>query len=766
MEPKPNPTPLSSLGLYLGVAFLAFFSCLVLGRSYYDNDLIYQFVPFRIFLKNQLAQGHFPLWNPYLFGGQPFFANPNTMMCYPLTYLTLLFPIPYDLGVFFFIHMVLAAGGAHFWLKSLRLSENACRMGALAFALSGVFWWELIHLQILAAYALFPWLMGLLEGLFKEWSRPRAFLAGLCFALIFSCGGFQSTTCVFYTALVYFLFKLFNREANPGAPAGPLPWKKLAVALLFALWGALPLLVHLIPAQEFSQLTNRRDPGQTYENFNGTFSMVPSTVYQFLFPSMGLPEGQTIDQAIQNITDRVNVGNDFLADFGYIGAWAPLLFFFAFKRKDRRFPWFLLAVAALSILTAFGRYFPLHRALCSILPGLDLSRAPFRFIQTYVLFGSALLAYGFQSLERTLGEKGSPSGVLFPAAIYGALLVLAGLTRPALTWRELIALLLGLTGLALWGMTRTWKTLGRWAFQAALVLPLLLTGWGDFQTGPASNMDYRGNFPALTALRDDTAPGRYYMDSGLVYPVRKDTLAYGIPFPDNSMVAVGLRDIGGYSPILLKNYLEIRNLPMRTNFQLMALKGMLFSQDHGNIPDFNHRALGSLFFYEPKSRFEYLNTPYQFSAPPVGGEDLRVMSQPDFNPADQAVLEKPLDPGILSQLPGKKAALKYEWVKDEPDHQIFQVHLDLNSLVTFSDIAFPGWKASVDGKPSPILTADHSFRALFLPAGGHRVEFEYVPWWGKPLLGFLAAWCLTALLYAAFLYRSRKLPVLDAPQPQ
>ena len=175
--------PFSHL-LYLLFAFTAFFSSLVLNQAYFANDLIYQFVPFRMFLKDQLSHGHFPLWNPYLFGGQPFFANPNSMMCYPLTYLTLLFPIPYDIGVFFFIHMFLAAAGMHFWLKSLKLSEGACRVGALLFASSGLFWWEIIHLQILAAYALFPWLMGFLEKTFKE-GRPRwAFFSGLAFALI------------------------------------------------------------------------------------------------------------------------------------------------------------------------------------------------------------------------------------------------------------------------------------------------------------------------------------------------------------------------------------------------------------------------------------------------------------------------------------------------------------------------------------------------------------------------------------------------------
>src|ERR1700679_3457928 len=82
-----NVKALKPYGLYVLLALIAFFPCLFLGQAYYANDLIYQFGPFRQFLKDQLLQGHFPLWNPYLYGGQPFFANPNSMMCYPLNYL-------------------------------------------------------------------------------------------------------------------------------------------------------------------------------------------------------------------------------------------------------------------------------------------------------------------------------------------------------------------------------------------------------------------------------------------------------------------------------------------------------------------------------------------------------------------------------------------------------------------------------------------------------------------------------------------------------
>lgn len=143
MTPPSSLKAKSHWWIYFLAAFIAFFHCLVLNQAYFANDLLNCYYHFRELVRNQLFSGHFPLWNPYFYGGQPFFADPNAMLCYPLNYLTLLFPTAYGLGVFYFLHFFIAACGSHFWLRSLRLSENASRLGALLFpsrASSGGSW--------------------------------------------------------------------------------------------------------------------------------------------------------------------------------------------------------------------------------------------------------------------------------------------------------------------------------------------------------------------------------------------------------------------------------------------------------------------------------------------------------------------------------------------------------------------------------------------------------------------------------------------------
>jgi len=44
-----------------------------------------------------------------------------------------------------------------------------------------------------------------------------------------------------------------------------------------------------------------------------------------------------------------------------------------------------------------------------------------------------------------------------------------------------------------------------------------------------------------------------------------------------------------------------------------------------------------------------------------------------------------------------------------------------------SEVVFPGWTASVDGREVSIARADGLFRAVWLEAGPHQVAFVYRP---------------------------------------
>ena len=52
---------------------------------------------------------------------------------------------------------------------------------------------------------------------------------------------------------------------------------------------------------------------------------------------------------------------------------------------------------------------------------------------------------------------------------------------------------------------------------------------------------------------------------------------------------------------------------------------------------------------------------------------------------------------------------------------------DKGGLIVFSEIYYPGWKATVDGQPVEIGRVNYLLRALKVSAGKHQVVMEYRP---------------------------------------
>ncbi|MBD5653981.1 MAG: YfhO family protein, partial [Candidatus Eremiobacteraeota bacterium] len=81
------------------------------------------------------------------------------------------------------------------------------------------------------------------------------------------------------------------------------------------------------------------------------------------------------------------------------------------------------------------------------------------------------------------------------------------------------------------------------------------------------------------------------------------------------------------------------------------------------------------------------------------------------------------------------------------------------TLLFLSDTLYPGWKAFVDSRETPILRTNYLFRGALVPAGKHAVEFRYEP------LSFRAglALCICALIaLLAFSVRvKRRAPKLE-----
>ncbi|HYP15285.1 MAG TPA: hypothetical protein VEQ63_15255 [Bryobacteraceae bacterium] len=63
----------------------------------------------------------------------------------------------------------------------------------------------------------------------------------------------------------------------------------------------------------------------------------------------------------------------------------------------------------------------------------------------------------------------------------------------------------------------------------------------------------------------------------------------------------------------------------------------------------------------------------------------------------------------------------------QTDHLVLKVHLGCKGLVVVSDTYYPGWEASVDDQPAPILEVYGSMRGVVTGPGTHTIAMSYQP---------------------------------------
>jgi hypothetical protein len=90
-------------------------------------------------------------------------------------------------------------------------------------------------------------------------------------------------------------------------------------------------------------------------------------------------------------------------------------------------------------------------------------------------------------------------------------------------------------------------------------------------------------------------------------------------------------------------------------------------------------------------------------------------------------------------------------VKYSPDEIIITAELRKEGALFVSEPYYPGWRAFVDGKRSPIFRARNFFRKVKLAAGKHRVRFVYAPFSFR-VGGFISLATILGLILGGIAY--------------
>ena len=115
---------------------------------------------------------------------------------------------------------------------------------------------------------------------------------------------------------------------------------------------------------------------------------------------------------------------------------------------------------------------------------------------------------------------------------------------------------------------------------------------------------------------------------------------------------------------------------------------------------------------------------------------------PGFDPSAEAVVEAPGEPS--ETLPAAPHSGVVRVVSYQPTEVRLETETAMPAFLVAAESYYPGWRASIDGRPTRLYAADAGFRGIRIPAGRHAVEMRFIPgtlYWaaGMSFLALLAA---------------------------
>jgi hypothetical protein len=127
-----------------------------LSRASYRTDSFITYLPRQTHASRSLLAGDFPLWNPYIFCGAPFYADPQSQVLYPVAHMLAGADPARAMGYGVMIHFFLAMVGMYLFLRVIGGSQAGAMLAAFAYGFSSFFFTRFGHPTFIAAASWIP----------------------------------------------------------------------------------------------------------------------------------------------------------------------------------------------------------------------------------------------------------------------------------------------------------------------------------------------------------------------------------------------------------------------------------------------------------------------------------------------------------------------------------------------------------------------------------------------------------------------------------
>ncbi len=699
------------------------------GAGLLADQLLY-LAPWRQFMREEFLAGHFPLWNPFILAGVPFAACIQAAPFYPLNVGLLWLPaLPFSL-VAAFLKIFCAGIFTGFHLRRLGASERGAVLGGVVFSLGGFMVAWLGHPHTNSA-CLLPALFWSLGRLSDRSSFRNAALLGLFTGLALLGGHPPTMLHAFGAAAAYAVFLAARAQCSDRV-------RFIVLALFAACLGACLAAPALLPYLEYHGLSSTAASSRLLARW-GTHLSPWLLLHLFMPLASGSPA-----RGAEILAGLFGLGPE--SNFIERAAWTGLIplglaMLAVIRRRRDGEVLFHTGLALFGLMGAVG--LPPLPWLWKILPGYA-SVNPTRLLLAWS-FGVAVLA--------GLGCDLDPADVSLQGRrclkwSLGLAAIIAGVTYGGLVWRyrdelrltetafagAVLLLFAGECAAALWVLAPRRRV---WAPGLAGLF-CLIYALDVNPSAPAST--FYPQTPALAAMKGAAGEGRVF--------------ALGRSLEPDLGMPSRLRDARGRDFIVPKRYEELvtgrafdfefysgaPDMPPNPALFAIGVVGATRKNVAAAPKGWKKIHEGDLFVFQspsPAKRALFV------SAARVGGEEevLAAVRAPDFDPSRLVWFD---DGDFAGATRGAKGTA--HMLEDSTNSVSLEVESDGPGWLVLLDGWFPGWEATIDGKPVRVRRADYAFRAVEVSGGKAVVRFDYRPlsFWIGLLLALVAALALTA----------------------
>jgi hypothetical protein len=729
----------------LSAAYLPLFA----GKIIFFRDIAHWAFPARAFLRDSLARGEFPGWNPYQGLGFPVFGDPLYGVFYPPNWLFLLVGRGFVASMLnwqCFLHMAWGAAGVCWLARRLGASGKAIVVAGLAWALSGYTTAQWTSGLLLLADAWVPWaavghvaLLGSLRTGGNAWRRGLVKAALPTVFAVFLGEVFLAMIGAGFGVVFAAMLHAVERRADPSLPRARPVWLMRAGLAVLLAFGAGTVVI--VPARMLLGSTER-SAALSRELAEGC-SLHPLRLAEFVAPhSMGDAYGE---YPAASIVGEAKLDGLPLSYSVYLGASVVALALAAFGR-GRGLPLLLGGLATAALLLAFGKHTPVHGVFRRIVFPLAYMRYPEKYTVLLVVAVALLAAMGAKRILSAEPQPWRRSALLLACVV--AFGVLAYFTLPAL-WMVFAVRGALLGCLALLGILAAHVLAARNspvappALVAIVAFDLAAAAWplqGFGPRGIASDPPPAVRL-ALQFRRDATAPPRIYRSELTNQAVSRwvpaNTNADGEfrlvqTLINNTVNAWGIATLPGYDAAIPTLADRVWDSGLSVGQDALRLLGA----EYVVLPVANlakhwddRPGLEPLFDPLPGARLyrvpgalprvflarhaevlpdeKALGRVYQWEV--VAGESVWLAPDGASRP--------------LLAPPGRAGECRLE--SYGPNRLVAACTAQERGLAVFVEQYDRGWRATLDGNPVALLRANLIMRALPVEAGTHRIVLEY-----------------------------------------